>query len=206
MELLNKVKNNNIILIIIYITLSSRTLYYSSELQQMLLAIFFIIGTAIFRGSLNYLIFNAMISIGSIYGILMSNSIVLIISIYGKLGYHPFFPVLAMLFYNTSYLFILFDLINKRAYFSSSTLILNVSISFRCTEYRLVLTNLVIIISSIRIITPIKHIIFISSYLLSIFIYLLLIVNNYLFSYLISLCYIYYCSIIIIKCNFLYIY
>ena len=50
----------------------------------MLLAIFFIIGTAIFRGSLNYLIINAITSIGSIIGILMSNSILLIISCYGK--------------------------------------------------------------------------------------------------------------------------
>ena len=43
----------------------------------MLLAIFFIIGTAIFRGSLNYIIINAILSIGSIIGILMSNSLLL---------------------------------------------------------------------------------------------------------------------------------
>ncbi len=79
----------------------------------MLLAIFFIIGTSIFRGSLNYLIINAILSIGLIIGILMSNSLLLIISCYGKVGYYPFFSVLSMLFYNTSYLFILFDLINK---------------------------------------------------------------------------------------------
>ena len=79
----------------------------------MLLAIFFIIGTAIFRGSLNYIIINAILSIGSISGIYMSNSLLLIISCYGKVGYYPFFSVLSMLFYNTSYLFILFDLINK---------------------------------------------------------------------------------------------
>ncbi len=38
-----------------------------------------------------------------------------------------------------------------------------------------------IIISSIRLISSIKHIIFISSYLLFIFIYLLILLNNYLF-------------------------
>jgi len=79
----------------------------------MLLAIFFIIGTAIFRGLLNYIIINAILSIGLISGIYMSNSLLLIISCYGKVGYYPFFLVLSMLFYNTSYLFILFDLINK---------------------------------------------------------------------------------------------
>jgi hypothetical protein len=79
----------------------------------MLLAIFFIIGTAIFRGSLNYLTIHYPISIGLIIGILMSNSLSLIISCYGKVGYYPFFSVVPMLFYNSSYLFILFDLINK---------------------------------------------------------------------------------------------
>ena len=171
----------------------------------MLLAIFFIIGTAIFRGSLNYIIINAILSIGSISSIYMSNSLLLIISCYGKVGYYPFFSVLSMLFYNTSYLFILFDLINKRAYFSSFTLILNVSIFFRCSEYWIVLINLMIIISSIRLITSIKHIIFISSYLLFIFIYLLILLNNYLFSYVFLLIYIYVNNIILIKCNFLYV-
>ena len=79
----------------------------------MLLAIFFIIANAIFRGSLNYLTLHYPISIGLILGILMSNSLLLIISSYGKVGYYPFFSVLSMLFYNSSYLFILFDLINK---------------------------------------------------------------------------------------------
>ena len=171
----------------------------------MLLAIFFIIGTAIFRGLLNYLIMNAILSIGSITSLLMSNSLLLIISCYGKVGYYPFFSILSMLFYNTSYLYIIFDLINKWAYFSSFTLILNVSIFFRCSEYILVLINLMIIISSIRLISSIKHIIFISSYLLFIFIYLLILLNNYLFSYLFLLFYIYLNNIILIKCNFLYV-
>ena len=163
------------------------------------------IGTAMFRGLLNYLIMNAILSIGSITGLSMSNSLLLIISCYGKVGYYPFFSVLSMLFYNTSYLYIIFDLINKWAYFSSFTLILNVSIFYRCSEYWLVLINLMIIISSIRLISSIKHIIFISSYLLFIFIYLLILLNNYLFSYLFLLFYIYLNNIILIKCNFLYV-
>ena len=171
----------------------------------MLLAIFFIIGTAIFRGLLNYLIMNAILSIGSITSLLMKNSLLLIISCYGKLGYYPFFSVLSMLFYNTSYLYIIFDLINKWAYFSSFTLTLNASIFFRCSEYILVLINLMIIIFYVCLISSIKHIIFISSYLLFIFVYLLILLNNYLFSYLFLLFYIYLNNIILIKCNFLYI-
>nr|YP_010729742.1 Nad2 [Calcarina hispida]WEF49982.1 Nad2 [Calcarina hispida] len=171
----------------------------------MLLAIFFIIGTSVIRGSLNYIIMNAILSIGSLSSILMSNSLLLMISCYGKVGYYPFFLLLSILFYQTSYLFILFDLINKWAYYSSFTLILNVSIFFRCSEYWLVLINLVIIISSIRIISSIKHIIFISSYLLFIYLYLLLLLNNYLFSYLYLLIYISLNSILLIKCSFLYV-
>ena len=73
-------------------------------LALLLIAIFFIIGTAIFRGLLNYSILNAILSIGLITSILMSNSLLLIISCYGKVGYYPFFLVLSMLFYNTSYI------------------------------------------------------------------------------------------------------
>ena len=79
----------------------------------MLLAIFFIVSCGIFRGLLNYLVMNAILSIGSLSSILSSNSSILIISCYGKVGYYPFFLVLSMLFYNTSYVFILFDLVNK---------------------------------------------------------------------------------------------
>jgi hypothetical protein len=62
-----------------------------------------------------------------------------------------------------------------------------------------------IIIFSIRLINPIKHIIPISSYLVFIFIYLLILLNNYLFSYPFLLFYIYLNNIIPIKCNFLYV-
>ena len=120
-----------------------------------------------------------------------SNSIFFTMHSLGIIGFPRRIYDYSMLFYNTSYLFILFDLINKWAYFSSFTLILNVSIFFRCSEYWLVLINLMIIISSIRLISSIKHIIFISSYLLFIFIYLLILLNNYLFSYLFLLFYIY---------------
>ena len=171
----------------------------------MLLAIFFIITNAIFRGSLNYLTLHYLISIGLIIGILMSNSLLLIISSYGKVGYYPFFSVLSMLFYNSSYLFILFDLINKWAYFSSFALILNASSFFRCSEYRLILINLMIIIYPIRLINSAKHIIFISSYLLFISIYLLLATFHYLFSYLFLLFYIDLFITVLIKCNFLYV-
>ena len=66
---------------------------------------------------------NAIISILLVSSLLMSNSLLSIISCYGKVGYHPRLSVLSMLSYNSSYLSILFDLINKRAYLSSFNLI-----------------------------------------------------------------------------------
>ena len=83
-------------------------------------------------------------NIGLVTSPLMSNSSTLIISCYGKVGYYPFFSVLSMIYYSISYLFILFDVINKQVYLSSFTLILNESVFFRCSEYRLILIQLLI--------------------------------------------------------------
>ena len=142
---------------------------------------------------------NVILNIIIIISILISNSLLLIIGCYGKVGYYPLFLILTMLFYNTSYQSILFDLINKRAYFSSFTIIINYSIFFRCTEYYIIPINLLIIISFIRLISSIKHIILFSPYLLFISIYLLLLINNYLFSYLFSITYIIINIIILLK-------
>jgi hypothetical protein len=148
---------------------------------------------------------NAIITIGLIIGILFVNSLLLIMSCYGKVGYYPFHILFTILFLNSSYLFILLDLINKWAYFSSFIVIINMFIYLRCVEYILILIQLLLIIYFIKIISSIKHIILISSYLLFILIYILLLFNNYLFCYLFIMLYIYSNSIILIKCNFLYV-
>ena len=79
----------------------------------MLLALYFIIGTAIYRGLMNYLIMNAILSVGLIVGIIMSNILLLVVSCYGKVGYYPSIIVVSLLYYSCSYIFIVFDLINK---------------------------------------------------------------------------------------------
>ena len=79
----------------------------------MLLALYFIIGTAIYRGLMNYLIMNAILSVGLIVGIIMSNILLLVVSCYGKVGYYPSIIVVSLLYYCSSYIFIVFDLINK---------------------------------------------------------------------------------------------
>lgn len=101
----------------------------------MILAIFFIIGTGINRGLLNYVIVNAMLNIILIISIIISNSLTLIISIYGKVGFYPFFLILCLIYFSISYLFILFDVINKQVYLNSFILILNDCVFFRCSSY-----------------------------------------------------------------------
>ena len=98
------------------------------------ISILFIILSA-FSGNSKYSMLGCIRLVSNIYSIksniglvtspLMSNSSTLIISCYGKVGYYPFFSVLSMIYYSISYLFILFDVINKQVYLSSFTLILN---------------------------------------------------------------------------------
>ena len=114
----------------IFVSSSIYIIYYCLELQWMLLLFFFVIGTSIYRGLLNYLILNGWLSILLIIGILYSNSIFIILAIFGKIGYYPFFLLISFLYYCSSYLFIIFDLINKLSYFTSFLMILNISFEF----------------------------------------------------------------------------
>lgn len=171
----------------------------------MLLAVLFIIGISIYRGMLNYLTINAILSIGLIIGILMCNSLLLIIGCYGKVGYYPFFLYYFILFHNSSFFYLVLNLLNKIAYFSNIIIVLSFNFYSRCSEVVLVLINLFIVIFFIRIINSIKHIILSSSYLLFIFIYILILINNYLFGIILLLVYIYSNSLLVIKCNFLYV-
>lgn len=171
----------------------------------MLLAVLFIIGISIYRGMLNYLTINAILSIGLIIGILMCNSLLLIFNCYGKVGYYPFFLYYFILLINSSFFYLLLDLLNKIAYINSFIVILDFNSYSRSSEYVLVLINIFIVFFFIRIINSIKHIILISSYLLFIFIYILILINNYLFGIILLLLYIYSNSLLLIKCNFLYV-
>ena len=164
-------------------------IYYCLELQWMLLLIFFIIGTSIYRGLLNYLILNAWLSILLIIGILLSNSIFLILAIFGKIGYYPFFLLIAFLYYCSSYLFIIFDILNKLSYFTSFILILNICIFISNFDIWLILLNFIISIFFIKFIISIKHTIFISSFILFILIYYLLFLQDLLYVFTILLFY-----------------
>ena len=173
----------------IFLSSSIYIIYYCLELQWMLLLVFFIIGTSIYRGLLNYLIINGWLSILLIVGILLSNSIFLILAIFGKIGYYPFFLLISFLYYCSSYLFIIFDLINKLSYFTSFIMILNISIFISNFDLWLILVNFIISIFFIKFIISIKHTIFISSFILFILIYYLLFLQDLLYIFTILLFY-----------------
>lgn len=173
----------------IFISSSIYIIYYCLEIQWMLLLVFFIIGTSIYRGLLNYLILNGWLSILLIIGILLSNSIFLILAIYGKIGYYPFFLLISFIYYCSSYLFIIFDLINKLSYFTSFIMILNISIFISNFDLWLLLTNFIISIFFIKLIISIKHTIFISSFILFLLIYYLLFLQDFLYIFTILLFY-----------------
>jgi len=155
----------------ILITSSLWTLYFGLELQWMLLTIFIINGSSVWRGLLNYLMMNGIISIWLIIGILLSNSLFFILGSLGKVGYFPFYIVLGYQYYSSSYIWMIYDLMNKWAYFGSLVFIIHHSTSLLMNFGDwFVLMNLLIIIFFIKFVLSIKHLILISSLQLFLFI------------------------------------
>ena len=149
----------------------------------MLLTIFFILGSSVCRGLFNYLILNGILSIWLILGNILSNSLFFLLGCFGKIGYFPFFLVLASLWYVSSYVFLMFDLINKWAYFGSFLVIFHLSIFFNSFSDWFIVLNFLMIIFFIKLILSIKHLILISSLINFLFIILLILVDDSLFCF-----------------------
>jgi hypothetical protein len=147
----------------------------------MVLFLFFIIGSSVYRGALNYLILNGWLSILLVLGILISNSIFLILAIYGKIGYYPFFLLLAFLYHCSSFKFILLDLVNKITYFASFVIIFNLSMYFSTFDLWLLLFNLIVSLFFIKFMVSIKHAIFLSSFIQFLLVYHLLLFQDFLY-------------------------
>lgn len=147
----------------------------------MVLFLFFIIGSSVYRGALNYLILNGWLSILLVFGILISNSIFLILAIYGKIGYYPFFLLLAFLYHCSSFKFILLDLVNKITYFASFVIIFNLSMYFSTFDLWLLLFNLIVSLFFIKFMVSIKHAIFLSSFIQFLLVYHLLLFEDFLY-------------------------
>ena len=148
----------------IFFTSSLWTVYFGLELQWMLLTILIIIGSPVWRGLLNYLMLNGMISIWLIIGILFSNLLFFLFGCLAKVGYFPFCLLLSYQYYLCGYNWIVFDLLNKISYFNAfiitihfcTLIIANFGLIF-------VLVNFMIIMFFVKFVLCIKHVIFISS-------------------------------------------
>ena len=170
-------------------TSSLWTVYFGLELQWMLLTILVIIGSSVWRGLFNYLMLNGILSIWLVIGILLNNSLLYIFGIFGKVGYFPFFIVLGYQYYVSSYLWIIFDLLNKWVYFGSIIFIIHYSFIIYSFGDWFVLLNFFIIIFFVKFVLSIKHIILISSLQLFLFILVGLYFENELFSFSLLLFY-----------------
>jgi len=155
----------------------------------MLLLAFFIVGSSIYRGLLNYLALNGWLSILLVVGVLLGNSVLLLLAVYGKIGYYPFLLVQSFLYYCSSYAFVLFDLANKLSYFTSLVTIGNASIYLCTFDLWLVLVNLLAAAVFIKFMVAIKHAVFISSLILFALAYLLLFLHDLLYTMAVILLY-----------------
>ena len=155
----------------------------------MLLLAFFIVGSSIYRGLLNYLALNGWLSILLVVGVLLGNSVLLLLAVYGKIGYYPFLLVLSFLYYCSSYAFVLFDLANKLSYFTSLVTIGNASIYLCTFDLWLVLVNLLAAAVFIKFMVAIKHAVFISSLIFFALAYLLLFLQDLLYTLAVILLY-----------------
>ena len=180
----------------ILIASSLWTLYFGLELQWMFLSIFIIIGSSVWRGLLNYLVLNSILSTLLISGLLLSNFVLFIYSVLSKVGFFPFILLLSYQYYSSSYVWIFFDLLNKWVYFGSIIFIIYFSFMFSLTLIDwMLLVNFLVVIFFIRFLLTIKHFILISSLQLFLFIICSLYFEDellcfvYLFYYLISTAY-----------------
>lgn len=165
------------------------TLYFGLELQWMFLIIFIIAGSSVWRGLLNYLILNGILSTLLIISLLLNNYVLFIFGLFGKVGFFPFFVLLSYQYCSSSYLWIFFDLINKWAYFGSIILSIYfdslLSLSF--SDWY-VLINFLMIVFLIRFVLSMKHFILVSALQLLLFIIFVLYFNDEL------ICFVYFIS------------
>jgi len=147
------------------------TLYFVLELQWMLLTIFLIVGSAVWRGLLNYLILNGILSTLFIISLLLNNYVLFIFGILFKLGFFPYFLILSYQYCSSSYYWIIFDLFNKWAYFGGIifSIYFGFILSFTFSDWY-VLINFLMIVFLIRFVLSMKHFILISSLQLFLFI------------------------------------
>lgn len=147
----------------------------------MLLLVFFIISSSLLRGLLNYLILNGWLGLLFIVSLFFSNTILIFLTTYGKIGYYPFFLLVSYIYHCSSYKFIIFDLLNKLSYLSLFFLSFNITLIISTFDLWLIIVNLVISTFFIKLILSIKHCFFIGTFIQFLLVYYLICNHDLLF-------------------------
>jgi len=165
------------------------TIYFILDFQWILLLLLFYdfsFVSSSLSSFLNWLIYNFLNSIILINGIVLSNSLFIIFVLFSKVGFFPFFVILVYIWFCVSYLFLIFDLMNKLFYFGFSVCLIHIDNYLNDFDFYLVLLNLVCILFMLQFIISIKHVVIISSF---IFLFILVLIEDELFSLCFSLFY-----------------
>ena len=122
-------------------------------------------------------------------GPLMTNDIFYLVGCFGKVGYFPSLLIIVLVLYCSSYLLIIYDQIPKRNYLFCSLVINSIAISFNLADHYAILFNFIVINIFIKFIFTIKHLVSVSSISSFILTYLLISIENSLYSILYLLSY-----------------
>lgn len=174
----------------IFFTSSLWLLYFGLELQWMLFIVFFISGNSIWRGLINYVIFNEILGTFLVLGLVCSVGIFFTSLYYGKIGFYPFIIPMITIINNVSYLYFLFDPINKFCYFgsyfsfySNFSDLSSLSSSSSIFIFMIIIINFnMIYVFGIKLVSSIKVTLLISSLINFLLIVILILVQSLLFA------------------------
>ena len=138
----------------------------------------------------NWFFFNGILSTWLMMSLLSSNGFILILYLFGKIGFPPFLLVLASVIFGCNYLFLLVDLINKLGYFVCFIIAFN-SFSFLFNFVFIFLFFIIICFFwfYLKLIYSIKQLIFFTSIVNYLFIFNLILINSSLAALVLMLSY-----------------
>ena len=174
-----------------YFVSSLLTVFFILEILWLFCSIFFVYGFSVFSGLYYYLVINGIMSVCLIFGFLATNVILLLFGCFGKVGYFPFLFLIMLVWYCSSYLFIMFDYFSKYCYLFSCYVYFCFVNSFNVIVYYICVYNFIFLIFFIRFLFVIKHLIFISSVIFFLLGYLLIIIEDVLFGVFMFVFYLY---------------
>ena len=123
-----------------------------------------------------------------VIAILTNNTMSFLVFCFGKIGYFPFFSLSLLIVYCYSYFFILCDQLVKVSYLFILYLCFNLNIT-NIIDFFLSLLNFLVLQVFIKFLLTFKHLVLISSIVVFIMIYLLIIIEDMLYSIIYLLCY-----------------